>query len=397
MNIFELLFGKQKSPSDKELERRSEEMRTDYENEFPGALDDPRTTEEKKTDYMFIETVASASPANWVEKSPSQWRKFPIRNQNGSGTCVAQTQAKELGIMYAVNNNGEFVEFSAGFIYKRRVNKDWPNSSGMVGVDARDIINKNGATLESLMPSQNMTDAQVDASEEKQYYRDIAKLFSVPNYVGYTAGQDFEKISSTIQTTKKGVMVWFRFDYDEWTDIPFLKAGSRLSCHHSVTAVDAVLYKGKKYLVIEDSWGQFFGFEGQRLISEEFFAARNTFASYLINFKMHEKEKAPTPAKQVFSIELEFIPIDEQGQIADPVKNEEQKKQVIQLQKVLQKEGLFPKNIDTTGYYGAITAKAVLGFQRRYQVAPESELAALQGRRVGAKTLAKLNELYGSN
>lgn len=361
----------------------------------PGALPDTRTDEQKKKDYQFIETVASAAPANWVEKDPSQWRKFPIRNQNGSLTCVAQTEAKEMGVMYAVNNGGEFVEFSAGFIYKRRINKSWQNNGGMVGINARDIINKEGTTLESLMPSQNMTDPQVDASEEKQYYRDIAKLFSVPNYVMFTPGKDFETIASTIQTTKKAVMVWFRFDYDEWTDIPFLKAGAAATIYHSVAAVDAVLYKGKKYLVIEDSWGEFYGFKGQRLISEEFFAARNLFASYLINFKMYEKDKAPTPTKQTFGMVLEFIPLDANGEISDPVKHEAQKNQVIQLQEVLKKEGLFPKNIASTGYYGSITAVKVLEFQRKYTIASEAELAALMGRRVGQKTLDKLNELYG--
>ncbi len=362
----------------------------------PGALEDDRTEEEKQTDFHFVETVASAAPASWVEKDPSQWRKFPIRSQNGSGTCVAQTEAKELGIMYYTRHK-EFVDFSAGFIYKRRLNKNWQNSAGMVGVDARDIVHKNGCTLEVLMPSQNMTDSQVDASEEKQYYRDIAKVFAIsPNYVMYTAGRDFETIASTIQVTGKAVMVWFRFEYDEWTDIPFLKANSGASLHHSVAAVDAVLYKGKKYLVIEDSWGEFYGFKGQRLISEEFFKARNSFASYLIEFKMYEKDQAPNPTKATFGSVLEFIPLVN-GEIADPIKHEAQKKDVVRLQDILKKEGLMAKNIDSTGYYGAITAKSVLAFQRKYQVASEAELAPLMGRRVGQKTIDKLNELYGSH
>ena len=40
-----------------------------------------------------------------------------------------------------------------------------------------------------------------------------------------------------------------------------------------------------------------------------------------------------------------------------------QKDEVIQLQKVLQKQGYFPNNVECTGYYGAITAKAVLAYQ----------------------------------
>lgn len=64
-----------------------------------GALIDSRTHEEKKGDYKFKEMVASFAPVVWAEKPQSEWRRFPIYNQNGSGACVAFTQAKELGIM----------------------------------------------------------------------------------------------------------------------------------------------------------------------------------------------------------------------------------------------------------------------------------------------------------
>lgn len=63
------------------------------------------------------------------------------------------------------------------------------------------------------------------------------------------------------------------------------------------------------------------------------------------------------------------------------------------LQIALKIDGTF-KYPEITGYYGAITAKAVYDFQVKYKVASWLELYLLKGNRVGAKTLKKLNELF---
>ena len=65
------------------------------------------------------------------------------------------------------------------------------------------------------------------------------------------------------------------------------------------------------------------------------------------------------------------------------------------LQIALKINGTFPSTVAETGYYGDITAKAVLDFQKKYNVASLYELLVLRGRNVGPKTRAKLNELYG--
>src|SRR3990167_6436993 len=94
-----------------------------------GANIDTRSKDEKLKDYEFKEVVASASPVAWSEKPQSAWRKFPIFNQNGSNSCVAQTLAKLLGILYWLKNQ-LYVHFSATHIYQRRSNKP---SGGMAG------------------------------------------------------------------------------------------------------------------------------------------------------------------------------------------------------------------------------------------------------------------------
>lgn len=347
-----------------------------------GALLDTRDEALKLNDFRFEEAVASAASVNWVEKTEEQWRKFPIFDQNGSGSCVAQTLAKLLGILYWLKN-GTYVHFSATHIYQRRFNKP---SGGMAGVDALDIARR-GVTLEVLTPSQRMTDEQMDSTVVEEYKHEVGSVFKIGNYLVMPA-RDIDLIASTIQQTKKGVMVWFYFTREEWDEVPDVRvpnldlyAGS--TSRHSVTAVDFTLYKGKKALIIEDSWGHDAARNGRRIITEDFFKARNWFAAYPIAFKFDGNE-APVKPRYTFSRALEFSATFK----TDP--------DVVALQDILKYEGLFPANIDSTGYYGAITAKAVDAFQRRYAVAPTSELDALKGKRVGGKTIAKLNELYGN-
>lgn len=68
--------------------------------------------------------------------------------------------------------------------------------------------------------------------------------------------------------------------------------------------------------------------------------------------------------------------------------------EVTELQTALKFDNDFPADVLATGYYGEITRQAVLAFQRKYKVAPAAELDALQGRRVGAKTRAVLNDMF---
>lgn len=342
-----------------------------------GTLDDTRTLDEKLGDYQFEEMVATAEPVNWVEKSPATWRKFPIRSQDGSGSCVAQTMAKLLGILRYLQD-GVFVEFSASDLYNRRSNP----GAGMIGVEAFNLVRKYGLTLEVLMPSQNMSEAEIAKVKRLPYMEEIGGLFKIDNYVQLPF--DIETIASVIQKTGKGVMVWVKFNTDEWTDVPQIKT-DKPQYGHSVTAVDFTLWKGEKALVIDDSWGKFYGFNGQRVLTETFLKKRIFFCAYPINFKTSSIQLDSQKPVYHFTKELSFSPLVNY----DP--------DVVALQKILRYEGLYPTNIDCTGYYGAITAKAVLDWQIKHNVAPLEELQQLKGRVCGQKTIAKLNELYSNS
>ena len=337
-----------------------------------GANIDTRSDTEKAKDYKFRETVSFAAPVNWVEKTPDQWRRFPIFNQDGSGSCVAQTEAKELGIMQWLKHQ-HYVHFSAADIYQGRSDK---SQGGMSAIDARSRAQR-GVTLEELAPSQGLNDSQMDAVPVEEYMKEVGAVFSVPNYLEDPIG-DIETVASIIQTTGKGVMTWFYFLIDEWTDQPAVNhpdLTKETGLRHSVTGVDFGLVNGKKSIIIDDSWGSSYGQAGQRVISEDFFKARNWYAGHLMSFRF-DIPATPRPV-HVFNTDMEL---------------NQTNTDVSALQDCLKFEGLFPSNIQSTGFFWSVTKKAVQDFQTKYAIVTVTDPGF---GRVGPLTREKLNELYG--
>ena len=344
------------------------------EKEFnSGALIDDRLPEVQAKDFTFEEIVAQVDPVNWVQKDPKDWRTFPIFDQDGSGSCVAQTAAKLLGINYWLKN-GTYVHFSATHIYQRRSNKP---GGGMIATNCFDIM-REGTTLEALVPSQDMNDKEMDGIEIPEYKEDVGEIFKIKNYVSIASG-DIDKIASIIQKTGKGVMVWFYFKHNEWgkdvpeVKYPDLKRGD--ASRHSVSAVDFTLYNGKKALIIEDSWGPGTGKGGRRIITEDFFNQRNWFAGYALDFTFVEAEEEGTKPRFIFKKNLYYTSKVSYGD-----------HDVIALQNCLKYLGLFPKNVSSTGYFGALTKKAVQDFQTSQKITADGI--------VGPVTRAKLNTIF---
>ncbi len=324
----------------------------------PGVILDTRSDEEKAKDYHFSEIVSAVEPVVWTEKPQTAWRKFPIFSQNGSSSCVAQTLRKLYGV-YLWLKTGVWVDLSGSHIYQRRENRPAP---GMGGTDSFSIGQK-GTTLEMFAPSENMSDAQMDAVKVLPFMEKIGETFKLGNYVTVSP-TDIDTIASIIQKTGKAVMVWFYFKSDEWTNVPTvlhpeLLKTSQGALLHSVAAVDFTLYNGKKALIIDDSWGLSYALNGQRVITEDFFNARNFFAAHFQNFAFEQTDIKPKYNETIQS-----------------------------LQDCLKAEGLFPTNIASNGVYGSITIKAVNAFQVKYG------LALVGTGVVGPKTKAQLHLLY---
>jgi hypothetical protein len=314
---------------------------------YNGAVD-TQSSEQKLKNYKFSEFVTAPQIVKWEERD---YRRLPtIRDQDGSGQCVCMTYATEMGIIFQ-QKYGVWMDFSSSFPYQMR---KYPTISGCTSEDIFDIFPKIGNVFEKDMPSQKMNDSQSMAVKREVWFDDLAKIYKLKRIA---LPLDFETVASTIQATGKGVMVWFKFSTSEWTDTPTL-TDKPITSGHSVTAVDYILKKGKKYLVIQDSWGLDYAVKGYRFISEEYFNARCFNAGYLLNFDFES-----------------------------PVLKPRFDGSVVSLQDCLKYEGLFPSNVNSTGVFGSITKKALIDFQVKYNISPAYG-------NFGPITKKKLTELY---
>lgn len=337
-----------------------------YEN-YQGASDD-RTPEEKAEDISQEEFVASANPVDWREKKDSDWRSFPTLNQFFTFKCVAFTTAKLAMINFWLKTQ-VFLHFSPNSIYKFRVNQD---SGGMVGDDAFNIWKDKGISLEAVCKSNQIQEA--DSFEVSRFAKEVAKGFILGDKITITNG-DFDRVCSTIQTTGKGVMVWFYFTSREWSQLyPKVMDNITLAqgLKHSVTALDCGLINGTEYIKIEDS--AHFGGLNVRYISREFFTARNFLAKYPMNFNYEEAEVKP---------QIIITDTLTRGMMNNA--------QVKNMQDLLKGLGYFPINIDSTGNYLQVTVQSVYNWQLANGIADSSK-----GTIFGSKSLDKMKELINS-
>lgn len=299
--------------------------------------------------------ASAAMALDLKETKPTDWKRFYHQFQSTSGSCVAFTIAKIAQILYFLRTERK-VKFSPGWIYRKRRNRPKP------GMSIDDVVElaATGMIPEELYPSENLSDKQMDALEDVPYGIEVAGAFSIPSkWVNLPL--DFDTVAKSLIKTEKGIMVWFRFGKGEFFNrgIP-ISNGSKQEYHHSVTATEAVRYKGKEYILIEDSADTAFDteFDGRKLISRDWFAKHVTLARYPLGFKF-DAQGGDRPSFD--------------GTVAS-------------LQDCLTYEGIFPANITARGHYGSITTTAVIDFQRKYGIE--------QVGTVGPKTSAKLRELY---
>lgn len=348
---------------------------------YHGVAIDPRTEEEKTKDYT-AEELASASPVSWIEKSQEIWRKFSVRDQDGSSTCMAQAGAKILGIENYLEVNN-FIDFSAKDVYERRANKP---GEGMWLQDLLQILSSYGITTEERLPSQKMNENQINTS----FIRTTEDLAIAQKYKagGYITlfYNDIDQIADYILNKGKGVVLMIFADFNEWTDIPTIKNPNLTKeyapIRHGIAAVDAFLYKGEKALLIDDSWGKFYGLNGQRIITESWLKQRCYGAGVLKNLKNTWQEDKPKPNKPKYTFAKSLV----YGMRKD--------KDVVALQNILKFEQLFPQDTDSTGNYLSCTANSVKKFQIKYGILDFAKENNVRKIRVGTKTIKLLNKLY---
>jgi len=246
------------------------------ENNYIGVLEDPRSEEEKEKDYSYLDLAQGEVKLDWKEYNEKHLKTYIIQNQDGSSSCVAQATAKILAI-HEVKEGRTYKQLCPKFIYLERLN--YPDG-GMWFNNALEIACKWGSCEEHLMPCDSKGESfmnektkTADQLENAQNYRAKA-YFNIPI--------DIDKIAEVLEQGY-GVLMGFRFDRDEWIDVPVVNKNSKKALHHGVAIVDYCLYKGQKALILEDSWGPKYGKGGRRIITEDFLMekGRVSFAGYI--------------------------------------------------------------------------------------------------------------------
>lgn len=154
-----------------------------------------------------------------------------------------------------------------------------------------------------------------------------------------------------------------------------------------------------KFIATPNSWGDYVktpkgpwrpGFEpgyGWQKLRENYFKANWIFSPWTYTDIPNEENLKPTPVpsdySQKFNVNVSII-----YGMRNALVN--------QLQKALVKIGYLDAKY-VTGYYGSITAAAVLKFQLGYNVDVIATLKQLAGKRCGPKTLTVLNSVLEAN
>lgn len=315
-----------------------------------GVVEDPRTEEEKSSDYQH-EELAGGTVVSWIEKSSSELKRYIPREQDGSLSCCAQSAAKAYETLMGT-------VMSAHPPYRSRAN--YPEG-GMYLKNLGDIWKNLGSTTEAKDTSQWQNESLMN--------RTIVPF--IPNKVGayvMVNPTDIDAIAEAIELHKH-CMLLVHCAHSEWTAEPVYN-GAPVDFGHCVCAVDYFLHNGVKKILIEDSTGHPSSLDGDgaRRITSDFLKKRFNGAMY---FVMDTPPIPEPPTSHTFTKILKFG-------MQDP--------EVVFLQDTLKHQGLFPSAIPSSGKFLQITKNSVIKFQKAHNLVADGV--------VGPKTNEKLNELH---
>lgn len=355
---------------------------------FTGVLDDPRSVEERAKDWQASEILASAGEVEWVFKAETDRKRYPIWNQNGTGACVAFSFCKAIAIE-VFRITGVWVDLSPAFFYQLRADK---TSAGMNINNACEIAINYASTLEALMPSQNLTEVQINSVKRTRLAEEIAKAMATAVEGYLYLPKDMDAIARIIDQGK-GVPILTFFNFDEWTEVPTVKYPDltyyNAQGRHEVIITDRFKHPELgRVFEIEDSWGVGHGQGGRRLVTEDWFYKRVLTANYFDKFNLD--------GAQVSKPKYRFTKFMDYQEGYNPATDYKTLyPDVVALQNILKYEGLFPIDKPSTGFYGNITRTGVKSFQKKYRIASDAVIEQYEGKHAHQGTIAKLNELYG--
>lgn len=339
-------------------------------------------------DFDWKEIGFATAPFSWAKgydvevalgsRLISQGVKYalPTKNQFQSFSCGGQAWATYDEVQRAMVT-GAFVEKSAKFIYAQT----HVLGGGSDGRDNCRIAIKQGVSSEALcasyLPSGGTTEAYMtQVSDLTQESKDDAKTFENQAYYN-VAQRSIDEIAQAIEANHGIVIGVWGVNNGTWLgEFPIPPRQGNTVWAHWVYAGKAKMINGVKHIGIKNSWGDQVGDHGWQWLSESYFSSGFIYSAWALTIKTY------VPADPVTAYKF-----------TRPMASGQNSKDILEMQKLLKKDGVYPQASPCTGYYGNITRNAVLKFQYKYAVASASELNALAGSAVGPKTLVALNKI----
>lgn len=343
-----------------------------------GTGETARPTDFLKPESPRHEEIAGAfSPAKWVEKNQvGGFATYPKRDQKSKSDCTCYTAAKLLSID-ELSEGGIWREFSPDSVYPYLV----VPTGGANSVQVLNFVKERGMTLEHLYASDSLTEDEARKSDKIPVDAKQVGLIYKPSAVVECAA-DFETIASIIENyrlsgKKKGVGITIIGSQNGTWLNPFPMPPSQPNnvWFHKVTVTDFGLIDGKKYLSIDNSWGERAGLRGQQFIGEDYqkYIYGGVYTVNMPDDWLSSGSTSAVPPKHQWASDLL---VGSSGP------------DVLALQQALQSMGMFPvsKIIQPTGAYYGVTKKGVELFQAAFGL-PVTGV-------VDAVTRAKLNSIF---
>lgn len=306
----------------------------------------------------FSEVVADSPVFDWVrgfDIRKKLGRELSYKDQGSSGSCGGQASG------YLTEAILDSAEASARSIYNKCFypNGGGSTESGLMNTLINIGVDKEADTTSYENGNPPSEDFMRTGDANPSFIRGLR-----PVYVD----TDFDAMA-TAALQNNGIVIGISGQNNGTWHTAEPKPPTNTEWNHWVYVGFAGMRNGKKCIGFKNSWGQRVGEDGWQYIYEDYEPFIWRAWSMIYN-------KIGKPV-HTFKKQLAF------GQSSSDIKA---------LQDVLRFEGVF-KNA-STGYYGPLTAAAVLAFQKKHKVSSDKDLNALQGKKVGPLTLQKLNELY---
>ncbi len=362
-------------------------------NEQPFGLGGHKSPE----DYRDIPLAAVFPiPATMPDSFFVDVSKLPVWNQNALGACVGHAGGK-YGQKMNQAETAQVANLSPRFLYALGKAADGLADQGTYPRVLVQQWQKYGCATEATVPNDTTLDHEAyvygrNIGNMPAQAFDEAKQYAIKSYAfpGVTAAELQNAILNA-----NGCMLMLAVGQEWWTsksgqgswqaaDILPLRAPAPIVGYHELYLYGYDHVDGRLRLWIFNSWSKQWGLNGVGyFFYDEYsqFIIESVTAVDLPNDWLEHVHDLPKPGAFTHNFQA-------------PLKYGDKGEEVKALQMALYIDGELKVDPSIFGNYLGQTAKAVMAFQSKYNIATPAEIEAIAGKSAGPKTRAVLNQLF---